>query len=789
MSRQGSRRIPWGALGLAAGLALSAAALGLGLAGVVRGLDPSFNLLMAALGLGAAWLAAGTRLRRRPAAFFLLTIGVASVMIRVGGLEANLAHAVWDLAASSAMRWPDAARLSDITPLLADLQGLGSAVSVLVLRVGAWASSTMQGNPVYDPAAAAALWGGLIWLLAAWAGWWARREERPLLAVLPGLGCLLAAEAYAAGPILPIMLALVGLLVSLAFGAQAPVERRALATYIDLPEGLALQLAKLVLPLAVALALLGAAAPDISVETWVDQYRAWRQSAAQPDQGLARSLGVESAPGSGRPARGAQNPGLPNRRLIGSGPELSQEEVMDVTVRPVAGLPSPPPYYWRTATYDQYTGHGWQTSSVTRQAFLAGELVQPSLPIHHVEVRQAVHLFEPQGGSVFSAGSLLGLDQDFVVGWRTQGEDIFEVTGPGGDYVATSAWPVTSPQELREASTELPDLIRARYVRLPQGIPAEVVGLARDLTATQPTTYDRAVAIEAYLRTIPYSLDVPQPPIDGDIVDYFLFDLKKGYCDYYASAMVVLARAAGIPARIAVGYASGQSMVLQDGSLRYAVTAADAHTWAEIYFPAYGWIPFEPTAGRPPLEQGQVAAGAASTESGAAPGPASGTPNSPSPAGPVATYLLLGLIAVGLLGVSGVLADQARLRRMIPAEQAHRLMERTRWMASHWLQVPLMVGDTAYEFQARVESVVRAGEMEIGGQGIRHRLLSRLDALVHVFVQAIYTGEPPKSGEVSSVRLGWPKLALSLLWLGVLMRIPVWHRGRPGSEASLRGSP
>ena len=80
------------------------------------------------------------------------------------------------------------------------------------------------------------------------------------------------------------------------------------------------------------------------------------------------------------------------------------------------------------------------------------------------------------------------------------------------------------------------------------------------------------------------------------MVDYFLFDLRQGYCDYYASAMIVFARSRGLPARLAVGYASGEYDPVSD---QFLVTEADAHSWPEIYFPEYGWIPFEPTAAQP----------------------------------------------------------------------------------------------------------------------------------------------------------------------------------------------
>ena len=98
------------------------------------------------------------------------------------------------------------------------------------------------------------------------------------------------------------------------------------------------------------------------------------------------------------------------------------------------------------------------------------------------------------------------------------------------------------------------------------------------------------------MRKIPYSLDVPTPPPGRELVAWFLFDLKRGYCDYYASAMVLLARLNGIPARLAIGYATGN---LDSATGQYVVTEAQAHSWPELYFPGIGWVPFEPTAYMP----------------------------------------------------------------------------------------------------------------------------------------------------------------------------------------------
>jgi transglutaminase-like putative cysteine protease len=107
--------------------------------------------------------------------------------------------------------------------------------------------------------------------------------------------------------------------------------------------------------------------------------------------------------------------------------------------------------------------------------------------------------------------------------------------------------------------------------------------------------YDAVEAIQDYLRTqYSYRTDVPYPPAGiVDFVDYFLFENQVGYCDYFASAMAVLARTQGIPARLVRGYAAG-SYDQEKGT--YVVSAALAHSWVEVYFPAYGWERFEPTA-------------------------------------------------------------------------------------------------------------------------------------------------------------------------------------------------
>ncbi len=131
------------------------------------------------------------------------------------------------------------------------------------------------------------------------------------------------------------------------------------------------------------------------------------------------------------------------------------------------------------------------------------------------------------------------------------------------------------------------------YTQLPDTVTPRVRELAQEITKDKNNNYDRAKAIEIYLsKNYPYTLVPGTPPRSKDFVDYFLFEGKKGYCTYYASAMTVLLRCLDIPARYVEGYILPPEK--NDGV--YKVTNQQAHAWVEVYFEGFGWIPFEPTS-------------------------------------------------------------------------------------------------------------------------------------------------------------------------------------------------
>ena len=162
-------------------------------------------------------------------------------------------------------------------------------------------------------------------------------------------------------------------------------------------------------------------------------------------------------------------------------------------------------------------------------------------------------------------------------------------------YIITSSIPVVDPEKLRAAGTDYPVHILHRYTQLPPDLPGRIGGLAHEITVSAETPYDMAILVERNLQRLEYSLEIEPPPFDTDGVDHFLFNQRKGYSEYFASAMVVLLRSVGVPARLAVGYTSGEETEVPG---IYAVRDNNSHGWVEVYFPGYSWVPFEPTPGQ-----------------------------------------------------------------------------------------------------------------------------------------------------------------------------------------------
>jgi hypothetical protein len=170
----------------------------------------------------------------------------------------------------------------------------------------------------------------------------------------------------------------------------------------------------------------------------------------------------------------------------------------------------------------------------------------------------------------------------------------------GQTYRVTSFVQTFTADELRDADGTYPGWVTAQYLQLPpETLSPRISRLAAETGYRDAeTTYDIIKNIEGYLRGFPLDYDVPDTPPAHDTVNYFLFDLKRGYFDYHASAMVVMLRILGIPARLGVGFVVDERDYQPDEEA-YVVRDRNTYAWAEVYFPGQGWVTFNPSPDYP----------------------------------------------------------------------------------------------------------------------------------------------------------------------------------------------
>ena len=291
---------------------------------------------------------------------------------------------------------------------------------------------------------------------------------------------------------------------------------------------------------------------------------------------------------------------------LGNGIPASEDTVFTVEVL----SPPPPGYrnYWRTRSYDTYDNQDWSSSPglIERQIFPddeslpypeweGGEIAEFSFT---ADLRSTPNLYAPGlpiqvNRPVEAVAQILPEDQRDLVALLADPN-----WAEGEIYQVNTLVRLPSEAELREGSTDYPTWTE-RYLQLPEDFSSEVAGLAREIAFGQDNPYDIAFAITRYLRiNIEYSRTLPPVPSGSDPMEWFLFDELRGFCNYYATAQVLMLRSLGIPARIAVGYAEGE---YDSQTETYTIRRRDSHAWPEVYFPDHGWVIFEPTAGQPAL--------------------------------------------------------------------------------------------------------------------------------------------------------------------------------------------
>jgi transglutaminase-like putative cysteine protease len=310
--------------------------------------------------------------------------------------------------------------------------------------------------------------------------------------------------------------------------------------------------------------------------------------------------------------------------ILGSPSSLQSSAELGLTTRPrlsdavVFTVDASHPDFWRGETFDVYNAHsndGSNWSSTFRddpEGFLEHDGTKVPVAADPFDVgaqsgtefRQTFHIDAGFTDVLFAAPSARLVDTDKalvrlpdgtvrVAGGSSAG------FGKGAVYTVVSrSLPVTEAKLRSADATPIPAAIKAQYAQSPQGTTTQrVVDLGRAITTGETTTFDKVRAIESWLgANTKYSLNAPLSPTNVDVVDDFLFRSRVGWCEQIASSLVVLARSAGIPARLVTGFVPGSRDALTG---RFVVRERDAHAWAEIYFPGVGWQGFDPTASVP----------------------------------------------------------------------------------------------------------------------------------------------------------------------------------------------
>lgn len=316
---------------------------------------------------------------------------------------------------------------------------------------------------------------------------------------------------------------------------------------------------------------------------------------------------------------------------------------------PVMRVKTDSPLLLRGTVRGVYTGYSWEDSSLrsrnlyydfTRRgrrsaAFLTSLVEKYADNPAFSPVSAEITLFDGASSTLFSLTRLTSLDMPLenAVYYNTAGELFLARNVEEGDAYSVAGLEAVSPAALSALSRNVSgaddtyDEIFSEYTALPEGVEQGVYQIAQGFTQSAETDAEKAQAIlEGLQANCTYRLDVGYPPQDRDFVSYFLLESKEGYCSYFASAMAVLCRASGVPARYVEGY-----RVYPEAGGETLVTGESAHAWVEVYLKNVGWVAYDPTPGQGNASLADPAAPEAENTPEPTPAPDTGDVSEPTP--------------------------------------------------------------------------------------------------------------------------------------------------------------
>jgi hypothetical protein len=614
-----------------------------------------------------------------------------------------------------------------------------------------------------------------LWLAAIWAGWQIARHKRLLPGILPSTILLALVLDYTGREVHVIWIHLALLFFLIGMNSYVNAQKHWQASSIDYADSTSIDTLLMVGVMSFTLVIFSYFSSTVSIKDMLEEYRERR---AGSSGARSETIGMEPAAVDEHTVAGAFG-GLPRSHLIGAGPELSRQLAMTIVTGDLPPMSqnsqaSVPRYYWRTNTYQIYTGSGWANPQAEADEINAEQsLLEP--PQENVRLVNQVVTFPNESGQLFWTGTLIRANVPFQAVWGHKvqvvpqananvASDLMAALAPVESYQAQSMLIKVRADQLRNASNVYPAWVQKQYLKLPESVPERVLALARELTASKANPYDRAIAIQTYLRQFPYTTEVPAPPSGRDVADYFLFDLKHGYCDYYATSMVVLARAAGIPARLVIGYANG---TYDRERAEYIVTENFAHSWVEIYFPNIGWVEFEPTASEPVILY---------DDQGDTPVPELAPPQNESFGDQASIFLQRVLskawIPFALLSVVvllWILWDAIRIQRLDPAPTLQLIFQRLRRLARPIVgAVPM--DETAIQYATDLTGKLSSLEVPSRAQSYLSPAVHEVHQLADLYSRSLFAPTIPNMDEAHGAIRTWSRLRWRLL-MGMLLMI------------------
>ena len=339
------------------------------------------------------------------------------------------------------------------------------------------------------------------------------------------------------------------------------------------------------------------------------------------------------------------------------------------------------PLYLKVATLRDFTGRTWRSGPTLPNDRFEGviglrESIETNLDTTRIKIEGLDSPMLPVPYVTQETKGLEGAWRYERMGMTVRSDSS---TTRGQDYTVASLTITPTAEQMRQMTTVIgPSLIP--FVSLPADVPASIADTARDVTASAPTDYDKALALQAFLRNGEFRYSETAPVADDydgnglDVVATFL-ERKAGYCVHFASAMAVMARTIDIPSRIAVGYAPGRATGLEDGETVYTNTSDDLHAWTELFFQGAGWVRFDPTTSigsatafqEPASETPDESSGESSGQTanrdrnqGAETGAEASTSSRTAPR----TFAVTGAIVLLILAAPGVAREIRRRRRL-----------------------------------------------------------------------------------------------------------------------------